>query len=167
MRAAASSEGPRARNRQSQRATRRSLALPPAPTVFHPQPSQSGQISAGAFTACDPSFFDPIIFKPILLFRLCTQGRVPRKPESLSTCVHPVNQGCALWRAEEIPATAIRKPPGWPQFGPNECKTGFRRGFSQLTFATDGGEYEPSGFPTQSEPIFCQSRLGMKRDLRG
>ena len=41
------------------------------------------------------------------------------------------------------------KPPGQPQFGPQECETGFRRGFSQLTFAAEGGEYEPSGFPTQ------------------
>src|SRR5215469_15318872 len=52
MRAEASTDSARARSWQSQRVTRRSLMLP-APfealrTVFHPVPSQNGQIPAGA-----------------------------------------------------------------------------------------------------------------------
>jgi DNA-binding protein HU-beta len=31
------------------------------------------------------------------------------------------------------------------------CKTGFGRGFSQLTFSAERGEYLPSGFPTQAQ----------------
>src|ERR1035437_4310194 len=103
MRAAAIRDCPRARNRQSQRVTRRSLVLPPvlrpAATVFHPVPSHSGQTSAGALITWDPS-----IFKRILLFRLCTRGWVPRKPETLPACVHPVKEGRGLWRALENPS---------------------------------------------------------------
>jgi DNA-binding protein HU-beta len=47
------------------------------------------------------------------------------------------------------------------------CKTGFRRGFSQLTFCKEGGEYKPSGFPTQLKPIFLPVHAGQERDLRG
>ena len=35
-------------------------------------------------------------------------------------------------------------------FGSRGCETGFGRGFSQLTFSTERGEYDPSGFPTQT-----------------
>ncbi len=39
-------------------------------------------------------------------------------------------------------------------FGSRGCETGFGRGFSQLTFSTERGEYLPSGFPTQTR-AFC------------
>src|SRR5271165_2284651 len=107
MRAAVISNWPRARNWQSQRVTRRSFGLPAwarAATVFHPVPSQRGQTSAGALITWGPSVFEPaifelIIFKRILLFRLCTRIQLPRKPETLPACVHPVKEDGGLWRA--------------------------------------------------------------------
>jgi len=53
-------------------------------------------------------------------------------------------------------------PPPRPQFGLRQCKTGFRRGFSQLTIRRDGGKYKPSGFPTQAQLIPPQCALGTK-----
>lgn len=53
-------------------------------------------------------------------------------------------------------------PPPRPQFGLRQCKTGFRRGFSQLTFSVERGEYQPSGFPTQPRALCSRFRLGMK-----
>src|SRR5579863_8076651 len=47
------------------------------------------------------------------------------------------------------------------------CKTGFRRGFSQLTIALDGGKYDATGFPAQSEPFFLPVHAGHERNLRG
>ena len=38
-----------------------------------------------------------------------------------------------------------------PQSGTMGCKTGFGRGFSQLTFSAERGEYLASGFPTQAQ----------------
>src|ERR1700757_5051900 len=116
MRAAARSDCPRARSRQSQRVTRRSFGLPLVPTDFHPVPSHNGQTSV-AFTGDAPSglelsIFEPIIFKPILLFRLCTRQRLSRKPESLPSCVHPVKESHALWRTPETLSATLQKPPG-------------------------------------------------------
>jgi hypothetical protein len=70
----------------------------------------------------------------------------------MATCVHPVQDGHGLWRTEEK-APFPQKLRGLAQFGAGKYKTGFQRGFSQLTFPAEGGEYKPSGFPTQPEPI--------------
>jgi hypothetical protein len=64
---------------------------------------------------------------------------------------------------DEIWAEQLREsPPPKPQFGLRQCKTGFRRGFSQLTICREGGKYKPSGFPTQAQLIFPQCALGTK-----
>jgi len=47
------------------------------------------------------------------------------------------------------------------------CKTGFRRGFSQLTFSAEVGQYEPTGFPTQLEAFALPVLRWVERDLRG
>jgi len=39
-------------------------------------------------------------------------------------------------------------------------ETGFGRGFSQLTFTKDGGEYVAVRFPTQLEPLFVPAKAG-------
>src|ERR1700756_4431357 len=52
MRAPVSRRSARDFNRQSQRVTRRS---PPAPTLFHPDPSHKGQTSAATFIGLLPS----------------------------------------------------------------------------------------------------------------
>jgi hypothetical protein len=55
--------------------------------------------------------------------------------------------------------TALQNPLSQPQFGRWGCETGFRRGFSQLTFSTERGEYLPSGFPNSDTtfvlPVLC------------
>jgi DNA-binding protein HU-beta len=54
------------------------------------------------------------------------------------------------------------------QFGRPALQTGFRRGFSQLTFGAEGGKYLRSGFPTQPQLKFVLPVwAGHKRDLRG
>src|SRR5215831_10543530 len=80
------------------------------------------------------------------LLRLCTLRLFPCKSERLSSCVHPVKDAVLLWRVEENHA----KPPPKAHFGPAGCKTGFRRGFSQLTFPVEGAKYERSGFPNSA-----------------
>src|SRR5271157_6448825 len=115
MRAAASSDCARARNWQSQRVTRRSLALRPAPwlgTVFQPVPSQRGHTSAGALITWDPSQLDSIF-----LFRLCTRRCVSRKAERLAACVHPVKEPRGLWRALENLARQAKNRLGRPISG--------------------------------------------------
>jgi nucleoid DNA-binding protein len=42
------------------------------------------------------------------------------------------------------------------------CKTGFRCGFSQLTFTKEGAQYERSGFPTSPQLISSRCELGTK-----
>ena len=92
MRAAASSDSPRARNRQSQRVTRRSLVLPPGPapafTVFHPVPSHSGQTSAGALIAWDPCVFTASIFTASIFAPSTLEPIIFKRIPSLST-LHP------------------------------------------------------------------------------
>src|SRR5579871_1877906 len=44
---------------------------------------------------------------PHNLFRLCTLGLVSRKPERLSSCVHPVKERQLLWRTEENSAKPL------------------------------------------------------------
>jgi hypothetical protein len=93
--------------------------------------------------------------------------RVSRKEERLSGCVHPVKDRSGLWiPAENTVLTVIamlkitrrRSTTRLDLFA--GCRTGFRRGFSQLTFCKDGGEYKPSGFPTQLKPIFLPVHAG-------
>jgi hypothetical protein len=86
------------------------------------------------------------------LFRLCTGARCLRKPESLTICVHPVQDWPLLWRTEENPRWYSEKPLPMPVAGRSHCETGFRRGFSQLTFFQERAQYQRSGFPTQSKP---------------
>jgi hypothetical protein len=40
-------------------------------------------------------------------------------------------------------------------------ETGYRRGFSQLTFVKDGGEYVAVRFPTQLSHFSSRQKLGM------
>ena len=47
-----------------------------------------------------------------------------------------------------------KQPLRQPQFGPWRCETGFRRGFSQLTFAAEGGEYKTVRFPNSAITSF-------------
>ena len=47
------------------------------------------------------------------------------------------------------------------------CGTGFPRGFSQLTIAADGGEYNTVRFPNSAIIIFVPVLAGYERDLRG
>ena len=83
------------------------------------------------------------------LFRLCTRRRGLRKAQSGIACVHPVQEGRLLWRTEEIPSDGFETRLRKPDSGRRRYETGFRRGFSQLTFATMRAQYERSGFPTQ------------------
>jgi DNA-binding protein HU-beta len=55
------------------------------------------------------------------------------------------------------PSTPLKSP----RFGQGRCEIGFPCGFSQLTFPTEGGKYERSGFPTQPVGISpSRYRLG-------
>src|SRR3954453_3822262 len=51
------------------------------------------------------------------LFRLCTRGWVPRKPESVAGCVHPVQDRGVLWTREENAQRGSAKPLRWPRLG--------------------------------------------------
>jgi hypothetical protein len=93
-------------------------------------------------------------------------ARVPRKLERLAACVHPVKDRRGLWMLEEKCAAMDRKPCGWPEAVQGRCKTGFRRGFSQLTFGGERGEYKPSGFPTQSNQFPPGAGWARKRPVR-
>jgi len=78
-----------------------------------------------------------------------------------------VQERSLLWRVEENRELLVGWPqasnsPPKPQFGPGECETGFRRGFSQLTFNEKGGKYHPSGFPTQPHLLPPGGRLSTK-----
>jgi hypothetical protein len=70
-----------------------------------------------------------------------------RNWERLIHCVHPVNDGQELWTEEENRPLTSEKPFSRLHFGQEGCETGFRRGFSQLTFAREGGEYQTVRFP--------------------
>src|SRR3974390_3154819 len=144
---------PRVRAWQSQRVTRRSFLLVPEPpllgAVFQPVPSQSGQTCAGALITWDLITWGPSIFARKSSASTLHPGASfaqAGKPAFLCTSC----EGWA-WSVESVgkPSPKSGKPLGEAQFGLERCETGFPRGFSQLTFATFGGEYEPSGFPTQ------------------
>ena len=79
----------------------------------------------------------------------------------MTGCVHPVKDGEGLWRASENAAMRAEKRRGEARFGRGGCETGYPRGFSQLTFATEGGEYMPSGFPLSHSQFPSRCRLGM------
>jgi hypothetical protein len=83
---------------------------------------------------------------------MCTEGHSLRKRESLTICVHPVQDWRLLWRTEENPSLHSENPLPVPITGRTHCETGFRRGFSQLTFLQERAQYQRSGFPTQSKP---------------
>src|SRR5580692_11569470 len=105
--------------------------------------------------------------------------RASRKCETPDACVQPVKGRADLWRAEEnrswlrfwrpVPAAVSapwtrqhQNPPHQPQSGTWGCETGFGRGFSQLTFSVERGEYQPSGFPTQPQLLSSRCALGMQ-----
>ena len=158
MRAAASKDCARALSWQSQRETRRSLDPALTGTGFHPVPSQSGQTSAGTLIThharfargTDECVRPDTIFIPI---RLCNGTGVLRKAESLTICVHPVQEWRLLWRTLENQSASSAKPPRKPKVGRRSCETGFRRGFSQLTFARMRGQYSAVRFPN---PVITQ-----------
>ena len=84
-----------------------------------------------------------------------------RKPESLTGCVHPVKDNSVLWTTEENLDRYGAKPLRWLQLGTRRCKTGFPRGFSQLTFAAEGAQYEAVRFPNSAiANISSRCRLG-------
>src|SRR6202142_485559 len=109
MRAAAIRDGPRARNWQSQRVTRRSFVLPPPlardATVFPPVPPQSGQ-TAGALPcgdssifACpifEPTIFESAIFEPIIFKRSSPVLSVHPRP----ACAQAGNLACLCTSCE-------------------------------------------------------------------
>jgi DNA-binding protein HU-beta len=74
---------------------------------------------------------------------------------------------CARSHALSCIHSQPQNPPRQPQSGSRGCKTGFRRGFSQLTFSPERGKYEPSGFPLSHMLLFSRLVLGIERDLRG
>jgi hypothetical protein len=96
----------------------------------------------------------------IRLFRLCTLRAVSRKLQTVAGCVHPVKDRGVLWRAEENCISAAAMPLLSARFKTGGLETGFRRGFSQLTFTKDGGEYVAVRFPTQLQPFFVPARAG-------
>ncbi len=54
------------------------------------------------------------------------------------------------------------KPLRQPNSGKRGCETGFRRGFSQLTFLAEGAQYETVRFPNSAHSHFSsRCRLGM------
>jgi hypothetical protein len=60
-------------------------------------------------------------------------------------------------------ADYLQKPLGQLQSGLGRCKSGFRCGFSQLTIAPEGGEYQTVRFPNSAEnQFFLPVRLGTK-----
>ena len=96
---------------------------------------------SGSLNHCDSSSssHDRVCLAPdalarFLLFRLCTGTRSPCKRESLTICVHPVQDRHVLWRTSENRSCRSRKALPMPEPGRRRCETGFRRGFSQLTF---------------------------------
>ena len=66
-----------------------------------------------------------------------------------------------MWRAEENGVSKTEKPLLSGQFRIEGLETGFRRGFSQLTFAKEGGEYLAVRFPTQLSHFSSRPKLGM------
>jgi len=69
-------------------------------------------------------------------------------------CVHPVNDRRELWTGEENRPLVSQKPLLSAQSGPERCETGFRRGFSQLTIAREGGQYQTVRFPNSATARF-------------
>jgi hypothetical protein len=59
-----------------------------------------------------------------------------------------------------------QNPPRQPHSGTRGCETGFRSGFSQLTFSLERGKYEPSGFPLSHMFLFSRFVLGMKETCK-
>ena len=80
----------------------------------------------------------------------------------MSFCVHPVNDGHDLWRVEENRSSCFEKPLGSAQFGRKGCETGFRRGFSQLTFAIEGAQYDGQVSQPSYSHFTSRFRLGTK-----
>ena len=69
---------------------------------------------------------------------------------------------CAvLWRTEENGAFRTAKPLLSARLGAWGLETGFGRGFSQLTFTKEGGEYVAVRFPTQLSHFSSRPKLGM------
>jgi DNA-binding protein HU-beta len=104
----------------------------------------------------------------MFLFRLCIETHRSRKRESLTICVHPVQEAPRLWRAEENRSPSSEKALAKPESGRRRCETGFRRGFSQLTFAKERAQYSAVRFPNSAlTPKALPVPAGHERDLRG
>ena len=180
MRAAANKESALACNRQSQRVTRRSFeggafeaeAFEAADTVFHPVPEHRGHTSAAALITDTRPMLETI---PVpLTLHCCGRFAQVLKPSRLCTSCEPVVRSVEdggkmeySFTSEPAVVASSRKPCSKPQFGPDRCKTGFRRGFSQLTFSPEGAQYQRSGFPTQPHLFLPGLWAGYERDLRG
>jgi hypothetical protein len=94
--------------------------------------------------------------------RLCTScPGVVEAVEVLRKAVSLRHNGRFRHRGNESfhPSIRVRNPPRQPQSGTEGCKTGFRRGFSQLTFSVERGKYHPVRFPN-SVTSFCPPGAG-------
>ena len=79
-----------------------------------------------------------------------TEAETTEMPrEAVKTAVQEgkLTQSQLIWSAEENRSGNVEKPPQQGKYGRPSCETGFRRGFSQLTFRPEGAQYQAIRFP--------------------